>query len=268
MELQHISPSNSSHFRTIKRQDSFDMGYEPVISCGRVGSITVVRPQPRTHSLDLGSHSMQAMPLSSEKDLHIAKSSPSGLSESCTSSAKTSMDSSQAQESTKGQEESKDSVSYSASLINDGESLASKVSTISVEHASTVADTISLGSKNGRVTLTMVQADGNVVCTESSNLQGQGALSEQNEQGSTGSGPVSEGDSGIDPGAEGGEEDSGPGVTDGSVVGSLTNKAAPKVDGASWTTAEGSANPLEGSSKMEQQEKKKGVHFLIELCTL
>ncbi|XP_053172558.1 phosphatidate phosphatase LPIN2-like [Scomber japonicus] len=258
VELQHISPSNSSHFRTIKRQDSFDMGYEPVISCGRVGSITVVRPQPRTHSLDLGSHSMQAMPLSSETDLHIAKSTPSGLSESCTSSAKTSMDSSQAQESTKGQEESKDSVSYSVSLINDGESLASKVSTISVEHASTVADTISLGSKNGRVTLTMVQADGNIVCTESSNLQGQGALSEQNEQGSTGSGPVSEGDSGIDPGAEGGEEDSGPGVTDGSVVGSLTNKAAPKADGASWTTAEGSANPLEGSSKMEQQEKKKG----------
>uniref|UniRef100_A0A8C4DSC3 phosphatidate phosphatase n=1 Tax=Dicentrarchus labrax TaxID=13489 RepID=A0A8C4DSC3_DICLA len=67
VDLQRISPSDSSHFRTIERQDSFDMSYEPVISCGRVGSVTVVRPQPRTRSLDLGSHTMQTPPLSKER---------------------------------------------------------------------------------------------------------------------------------------------------------------------------------------------------------
>lgn len=265
VELQHISPSNSSHFRTIQRQDSFDMGYEPVISCGRVGSVTVVRPQPRTHSLDLGSHSVQATPLSSEKDHNIANSTPSGLSESCASSAKTNIDSTQAPKSTNVQEESKDALYYSVSLINDGESLASKVSTVSVEDSSTLADTISLGSKNSGVTVTMVQADRNIICAESTNLQQQGTLSEQSEQGSTGSGPVSEGDSGIDPGAEGGEEDGGPVVTDGSMIGLLTNKAASKADGASWATTEESANSLEGSAKVEQQDRKKGVYWV---CTL
>ncbi|XP_067443979.1 zgc:123305 isoform X1 [Thunnus thynnus] len=265
VELQRISPSDNSHFRTIERQDSFDMGFEPVISCGRMGSVTVVRPQPRTHSLDLGSHSMQAMPLSSEKDLRIANSTPSDLSESHASSGKTSMDSTQTQESTKGQKENRDSFSYSVSLINGSESLASNVSTVSVEHVSTVADTISLGGKNSGVSVTkpenaqkqpikeskdcMVQADENIACTESSNLQRQGALFEQSQQGSTRSAPVNEGDSGIDPGAEGGEEDSGPGVTDGSVGGSLTNKTAPKADGANWAVAEGLANSSEKKGK-------------------
>uniref|UniRef100_A0A667XV65 phosphatidate phosphatase n=1 Tax=Myripristis murdjan TaxID=586833 RepID=A0A667XV65_9TELE len=69
---QCIPPSDSSHFRTIERQDSFDMGFEPTITCGRVGSVTVVRPQPRSRSLDLDSLSIQTTPGLLEESLHIA----------------------------------------------------------------------------------------------------------------------------------------------------------------------------------------------------
>uniref|UniRef100_A0A8C7WKF2 Zgc:123305 n=1 Tax=Oncorhynchus mykiss TaxID=8022 RepID=A0A8C7WKF2_ONCMY len=54
VEVQRVSPgihcSDSSHFRTIQWQDSFDMGQEPGFSCGRANSsvTVVVRPKPRT----------------------------------------------------------------------------------------------------------------------------------------------------------------------------------------------------------------------------
>uniref|UniRef100_A0A674E8T9 phosphatidate phosphatase n=1 Tax=Salmo trutta TaxID=8032 RepID=A0A674E8T9_SALTR len=54
VEVQHVSAgihcSDSSHFRTIQRQDSFDMGLEPGISFVRESSsvTVVVRPTPRT----------------------------------------------------------------------------------------------------------------------------------------------------------------------------------------------------------------------------
>ncbi|XP_035634543.1 phosphatidate phosphatase LPIN3-like isoform X1 [Oncorhynchus keta] len=54
VEVQRVSPgihcSDSSHFRTIQWQDSFDMGQEPDFSCGRANSsvTVVVRPKPRT----------------------------------------------------------------------------------------------------------------------------------------------------------------------------------------------------------------------------
>ncbi|XP_070758044.1 phosphatidate phosphatase LPIN2 [Enoplosus armatus] len=266
VELQQISPSSSFHFRTIERQDSFDMGYEPVISCGRVGSVTVVRPQPRTHSLDLGRHTMQTTPLFKDKGSHIAHSTPSDLSKSCAPSVKTKVDSTQI-ESTSGEE--KNSSSYSANPINGTDSLDGKESTISVEHISTVTDIISPGSKNSAIVVTKPEdtqkqlikesEDCTVTATspsstELSNTQQQGALLEHSEQGSTSSAPVSEGDSGIDPCAEGGEEDGG---TEGSAGGSLTNRDPPKAEGTSWTAAEGSANSSE-ASKVEQQDKKKG----------
>uniref|UniRef100_UPI0037E713EC phosphatidate phosphatase LPIN2 isoform X1 n=2 Tax=Semicossyphus pulcher TaxID=241346 RepID=UPI0037E713EC len=226
VELQHTSPSGSSYFRTIERQDSFDMGYEPVISCGRVGSVTVVRPQPRTQSLDLSSHSMLTPPLSKEKNSHIAHSTPSDLSASSTPAAKTNMDL------ISGEEENRDS-----------SSLASKESTIRV---STVTDMISQEKLKSETKLNNAQIGDCTATspssTEVSNPQQQGASSEQSEQGSTSSAPVSEGDSGIDPCAEGGEED-----------GAL--KAEGRDSGAA---AEGSANSAEASSKVEQQEKKKG----------
>uniref|UniRef100_A0A3B5AWW1 Phosphatidate phosphatase LPIN2-like n=1 Tax=Stegastes partitus TaxID=144197 RepID=A0A3B5AWW1_9TELE len=106
VELQCICHSGSSHFRTIERQDSFDMGYEPVISCGRVGSVTV------------------------EKKSHIAHSTPSDLFKSCASSIN--MDSTPALESTTEQEENRDLLSHSAS--NGTDSPTSKENAVSVEH--------------------------------------------------------------------------------------------------------------------------------------
>lgn len=277
VELQRSSHSGNSHFRTIERQDSFDLGHEPVISCGRVGSVTVVRPQPRTHSLDLRSHAMQTTPLSKEKNSHIAHSTPSDLAMSCMPSAKTNVDSTQALESTLGEEENRDSSSYSANLINGTDSLDSKESTISVEHISTETDLISPGSKNNvtkpknaQKQLTKESEDYTVTATtpsgtELSSPQQQSALSEQSEQGSTNSAPVSEGDSGIDPCAEAGEENGGPGLAEGATGGSLTSTTAPKSEGSdsgtSWNTAEGLTNSSEASSKVEQQDKKKGKVF-------
>ncbi|TKS70872.1 Phosphatidate phosphatase LPIN2 [Collichthys lucidus] len=244
VELQHISPSGNSHFRTIERQDSFDIGYEPGTSCGRVGSVTVVRPQPRTQSLDLGSYGMQTTPLSKETNSHITHSTPSDLPESCAPSEKTNVDLTQALESTLGEENNRDSSSYAAALINGTDSLSSKESTTSVEHISTVTHIISPASKSSMVTVTESKnalikesEDCTVTAspssTELTNPQQQGVLLEQNEQGSTSSATVSEGDSGIDPCAEGGEEEGGPGGAEGSAGGSLTNK-------------------------VEQQDKKKG----------
>ncbi|TMS19078.1 Phosphatidate phosphatase LPIN2 [Larimichthys crocea] len=227
VELQHISPSGNSHFRTIERQDSFDMGYEPGISCGRVGSVTVVRPQPRTQSLDLGSYGMQTTPLSKETNSHITHSTPSDLPESCAPSEKTNVDLTQALESTLGEENNRDSSSYAAALINGTDSLGSKESTTSVEHISTVTHIISPASKSSMVSVTESKnalikesEDCTVTATspsstELTNPQQQGVLSEQNEQGSTSSATVSEGDSGIDPCAEGGEEEGGPGGAEG-----------------------------------------------------
>ncbi|KAM9361200.1 phosphatidate phosphatase LPIN2 [Symphorus nematophorus] len=269
LELQRIPPPGSSHFRTIERQDSFDMGYEPVISCGRVGSVTVVRPKPRTQSLDLSAHTLQTTPLSKEKNSHISHSTPSDLFQSCAPSAKTDVDSAQTHGSTLGEEEN--SSSYSDNLINGTDSLGSKEITTSVEHISTVTDIIIPGSKHRVVSVTEPKnahkqlikvSEGCTVTTSSprvTDLSQRGALSEQSEQGSTSSAPVSEGDSGIDPCAEGGDEDGG---TEGSAGDLLTNKTASKAEGreadTSWPAAEASTNSSEASSKVEQQDKKKG----------
>ncbi|CAL8337807.1 unnamed protein product [Lota lota] len=52
-ESQRISTLERSHFRTIERQDSFDDNdFETTIHCSRAGSVSVVRPLPRTISLD------------------------------------------------------------------------------------------------------------------------------------------------------------------------------------------------------------------------
>uniref|UniRef100_A0A3Q3KQA2 phosphatidate phosphatase n=1 Tax=Monopterus albus TaxID=43700 RepID=A0A3Q3KQA2_MONAL len=162
VEVQCISPSGSSHFRTIERQGSFDNGLEPVISCGRLGSVTVIKPQPRTNSVEPSSHAMQATPLSEEKSLHIAPFTHSDLSRYCASPLKTTVDSVQTLETTfPGNEQKREREDCTVTISS----------------------------------------------TESSNVQQQGASSEHSEQGLSSSHPVSEGDSGIDPCAEGGEED-------------------------------------------------------------
>lgn len=81
VELQR--PSSSSHFRTIERQDSFDVEGEPVIRCGRVGRVNVVRPHARTRSLDLASISMETTPPTLKKNPHIAQSDNNEVFQSC-----------------------------------------------------------------------------------------------------------------------------------------------------------------------------------------
>uniref|UniRef100_A0A7N5ZXF4 phosphatidate phosphatase n=1 Tax=Anabas testudineus TaxID=64144 RepID=A0A7N5ZXF4_ANATE len=108
VELQHISPSGSSHFRAIKRQDSFELDLEPVISCGRLGSITVIRPQPRTPSQDPDNGTMQNTSLAEKKNLHVDHSTSSVLPEFCTSSVKTNVDSAHTHQSTSMAEENRD----------------------------------------------------------------------------------------------------------------------------------------------------------------
>ncbi|XP_030276776.1 phosphatidate phosphatase LPIN2 isoform X5 [Sparus aurata] len=270
VELQRIPPSGSSHFRTIERQDSFDMSYEPVISCSRVGSVKVVRPQPRTQSLDLSSLSIQTTPLSMEKNSHISHSTPSDLSESRAPPMKTVVDT-QTLECRLGEEENYSS--HSANPIDSTDSLGSQETTRTAEHINTVTDIIINGSKNSAVSVTEPKnseiqlikesEDCTVTATSSGstdllNPQQQSASTERSEQGATGSAPVSEGDSGIDP-TEVVEEESG---LEGSAGASLTHKTTLKTEGrdadSSWTATEGLANSSEASSKVEQQDKKKG----------
>lgn len=270
MEFQHIS-----HFRTIVRQNSFELDLEPVISCGRLGSITVIRPQPRTPSQEPDSCTMQKTPLAEEKNLHIDHSTPSDFSEACASSVKTNLDSAHTHQSTLMALENRDSSFYSTSLNNGTDSFDSKNNSVGVAHISTVIEKVCENSVtepgNDQKQHIQQREDCTVTATspssiESTKVKQQGASSEQSEQGSTSSNPVSEGASGIDPCAEGLEEGSRSGVVDGSDRGSLTKKAASKVEmraaGASWTTPEVLANSSEASSKMEHQYKKKGEALL------
>lgn len=262
MEFQHISPSGSSHFRTIVRQNSFELDLEPVISCGRLGSVTVIRPQPRTPSQDPDSCTVLNTPLAEEKNLYIDHSTPSDLSE-------TNVDSAHTHQSTFNAQENRDSSFYSTSLTNGTDNSDSKNNTVGVvAHVSTVIENVSKNSvtEPGDEQHIQQREDCTVTATspsstESTKLKQQGASSEQSEQGSTSSNPVSEGDSGIDPCAEGAEEGSRSGVVDGSDRDSLTKNSDSKVElraaGASWTaTPEVLVNSSEASSKMEHQKKK------------
>lgn len=268
LELQR-----SSHFRTIERQDSFDLGYEPVISCGLVGRVTVVRPQPRTQSLDLSGHALQTTPLFKEVSSHIAHSTPSDIFRSC-ASTETNADATQTFKTTSG----KSSSLYPAEMINCIDSLGSQETTTGTEHTSSALGLNSPGTENNTVSVIEPKNgekrsikesnDGAATATsprttEGTNPKQQDVLSEQLEQGSAGSATVSEGDSGIDPCAEGGEEDGGPGGIEGSAaVSLLTNKNVPKAEGRS---ADGGWTAAETSSKVEQQDKKKGIFLLLPL---
>uniref|UniRef100_A0A672IUY2 phosphatidate phosphatase n=1 Tax=Salarias fasciatus TaxID=181472 RepID=A0A672IUY2_SALFA len=82
-----ISPSDSSHFRTIERQECFDMGAEPFLTFGSAGRVTVVKPLPRTQSVDLGSVSVQnTPPLPKDKPPHVSHSTLTELFVSCDTS--------------------------------------------------------------------------------------------------------------------------------------------------------------------------------------
>ncbi|XP_067359462.1 phosphatidate phosphatase LPIN2-like isoform X1 [Channa argus] len=274
MELQHISPSGTSHFRTIKRQDSFELNLEPVISCGRLGSVTVIRPQPRTPPLDLDSHLIQSLPFSEENLFHIDHSTPSDLSESHASSVKTAVDLTQMLKPKLVEGEKGDFSPYSSSPNNTSDYLDSKESTVAFAHVSTVIDTVSKNNEvsgnkpeNDQKKTIQQREDGIVTGTSSSriaslNLQQLAALTKPREQ-SLSSAAVGEEDSGSGPCADGGEEDGGHGVTDGSNRVSLTNKTDSKIEisdnGIRCTAA---ANSFEASSKMEKKVTARRNHHL------
>ncbi|XP_019736516.1 phosphatidate phosphatase LPIN2 isoform X2 [Hippocampus comes] len=220
VELQQ---SDSSHFRTIERQDSFDMGNEPVNNCSRVGQVTVVKPQPRTQSLDLSNYALQTLPLNFDEDL--TRSPHSDMSKSATATER-----------------------------DDSEVLAHEDGTVHTGPGVGMRDAAEGQNDNSQLTKhTLVETNmadnGLVACAESSTMM----QTENREQDCTGSAPVSEGDSGIDPCVEGGEED-------GRLE--MAELAAPKDeardDGVSWTADEELGNCADISTKQEQQDKKKG----------
>ncbi|XP_072238656.1 phosphatidate phosphatase LPIN3 isoform X2 [Leuresthes tenuis] len=251
-ELEAIPHSATSHFCVIKRQDSFDMGNEPMITCGRVDSVTVVKPQPhRTHSLDLDNSSIQTSPLFQKKDSHIAYFTPTDQFVSCSSSVD--VDPTKCLECTLGQEEKRD-LDFNAA--RHGTDSGTGNESQSVDRVGTVDNTHPKKEINDFTVLETSQIN-----RKASELQYQGVLSEPSDQGSTNSAPISEGDSGIEPCAEAGEEDSVPGVADGSEGNSLTEKSASNAEmrdtQLGLTVAEGLAKFSE-ASKVEQQDKKKG----------
>ncbi|KAK2862370.1 hypothetical protein Q5P01_001903 [Channa striata] len=265
---EHVSTSGTSHFRTIKRQDSFELNLEPVISCDN--SVTVIRPQPRTPSLDLDSDLIQNLSLSEENPF-IDQSTPSDLSKSCASSV-TNMDFvTPTLQPEIVEVETGDFSPYSTSPNNETNYLDSKKSTVAPAHVSTVSGTISKNRavsgtepENDQEQTIQQREDGIITRNGSSsidlsNLRQLGALTEASEQSSS-SAAAGEEDSGIGTCAEGGAEDGGPGVVDGSNRVSLTNKTVSKVEigdtGVSWTAAEALPNPSQASSKMEKKARR------------
>lgn len=217
MELQQ---SDSSHFRTIQRQDSFDMSNEPANNCSRVGQVTVVRPQPRTQSLDLSNYALQTLPLNFDE--HLTRSPLSDLSKSATATEK---------------DDSK-VLAHEDGTVHTGPAVGMR------DAAEGQNDNNSQPTKHTLVE-TNIADDGIVACAESSTMM----QTENREQDCTGSAPVSEGDSGIDPSVEGGEEE-------------MAELAAPKDEarhnGVSWRADEELGNCADISTKQEQQDKKKG----------
>lgn len=200
-----LDVNNSSRFRTIERQDSFDMSSEPVICCGRGGSVRVVRPQPRTQSLDLSNHVLETdLSSSMVRNSHLASSTPSDIFRSCASTTQTSMDLPFAP---KTEDEG------APRLTNGSRSPSFKEGGAAVENVSALleptGDTVGTAVEKGDATAAEPKCSCPVL--EASSEKKQEALPELSDQGSSGSGPVSEGDSGIDPNTEGGEEDGGGG---------------------------------------------------------
>lgn len=250
-ESHIVPPSGVSHFRTIERQSSFDLGCEGVVSWGRACSVTVVKPQPRT----LENCSTQTSSVSWEER------PPSDLFTSCDSSGGVGL--LEPLECGLGQEKKRD---LSPSLGSSGpNSHVCKEGTAGDEHVCSVTDAICPQTENGVDTETKAEkqtvAEKND-CTASRTSQSsrdllnpQSVLSEQSEHGSTNGASVSGADGGIDLWAEGGDEDGATGGTDGSSAEKTAARAEGKDVGVNL------AKSSEVSSKLEQ-DKKKGEVFL------
>lgn len=228
-----------SRFRTIERQDSFDLSCEPVIRCGRGGSVRVVRPQPRTQSLDLSHHALESdLSSSLERNSHLAFSTPSDIFRSCTSMTQTSADS---------PFEPKTEEEEAAKLTNGSRSIRFK------EERVTGGNTDAPVEPTGDIARTEVENnDASAAGPKGSNpfLEVSSEMKlESSDQGSSSSGPVSEGDSGIDPNVDGGEEAGCPGAVE------------------ETSAAEGRGS--DSSPRAKAQGKKKGKVFswpTVSLC--
>ncbi|CAB1354200.1 unnamed protein product, partial [Coregonus sp. 'balchen'] len=334
VEVQRVSPgihcSDSSHFRTIQWQDSFDMGQEPGFSCGRANSsvTVVVRPKPRTGP---AVQPTESSPIDLERTSNVAQSTPNHpTAEPLTLAllAMASIDSPQAPGHTKkqpqvetlqaGEEVAKESASNleleetrtvmdnTVSMANVGniDGLASEGSIGDVE---CVANTVSLiendcmdthipskkGSKAGTTSTDRLASNSTATLANTASLANTtslanaaslasvagpnitteflgtiehpdqySALPETNGQGFA-EGVVSEGDSGIKPCTEGGEETENKSVMmDRATESSLTNQAAESVGvtdmGATEALGEEHSGSADTTGKAEHQDKKKG----------
>ncbi|XP_068598063.1 zgc:123305 [Brachionichthys hirsutus] len=239
-----------SHFRTIKRQESFDMGCEPADICD---SVTVVRPRPRTPSVNLRSHEAQCIPSSGESSGHMVHSARRGLSSSG--------DSTQGRESALCKEEGP--CLNAADVMNGRDSLDDK-GRPRLERFSTATDTFSPRSRNVTVGVTETKNTQNQLLPESDEVtvasacptsttttvaQQLGLSSEQSEQGSTSSSSPATG--------EGVSGKGGPGGPGGAAGGALTNGTAIKAEGKDAQTTCAAAEGLATATEQQQQKKKK-----------
>lgn len=199
----------------------------------------MVRPQPRTQSLDVCGCALRSSPLFGDEASLVDPACPSELLMAF-SQAETNADLFEGLESASGKEESS---SHLKQLMDHAES---PVDRGSIERFSTVSDTISPADINGSAQKQPVEGSndgGNLALslsgTDFADQNPQCLLSVHVDQALISSAAVSEGDSGIEPSPEGGEDDGAPG----SPGGSESSKSA-QADVA-WTPA-------------EQQDKKKG----------
>lgn len=190
----------------------------------------MVRPQPRTRCATLST------PLLKEGASFVDPAAPSDVLVSF-SQAKADTDSTSGFESTLGKEEDP---SHLKKLTDEAESLGARGR---VERFSAVSDTVSSADINGDAQQQQQQQQPVKGSNDGDSLAlspGRTDFADQEaDQNLTSSAAVSEGDSGIEPCAEGGEDDGGPG----SPGGSQTGKSAQS--DVAWTPA-------------EQQDKKKG----------
>lgn len=159
----------------------------------------VVRPQPRTQSLDLSNHALETdLSSSMERNSHLAFSTPSDIFRSCTSTVQTSVGS---------PFEPKLEDDGASKLTNGCVSPSFKDGSTTVENIGPLKDTAGVEKSDASA----AESKSSCVVTEASSEKKQEAPPEPSDQASSSSVAVSEGDSGIDPSVEGLEDDaSGP----------------------------------------------------------
>uniref|UniRef100_A0A8C7ZJ29 phosphatidate phosphatase n=1 Tax=Oryzias sinensis TaxID=183150 RepID=A0A8C7ZJ29_9TELE len=189
-----------SHFRTIERQDSFDLDCEPAICRGTAASVTVVKPQPRM--------STAAAASSPQRNPHVGHSISNELFVSCCTSADTDNILEVAQNAEQQQEDREPA-----------SNITGYCSTGSTETAECGTD-VHLETKATDAKDQLTQESDGCVVQERSDPQEEVLLSEQSHGGAVEQG------GGIDPCAAGGREASLPRALDES----LTDRCAPKTD--------------------------------------